>query len=320
MPEPEPEAPASENNAQRPAQALDNRPQRHIQHNPPEIRSPLREISPPPSPPFIPHINDDEDLEPRRRRIPSQVANTPVPVSSTALIASSSGSTTQKINASSSYFTGTETTTATRSTVNLVMSPPRRATRPLFIKTPPPSPPHNENFWSDDEIPKFNDENVVPQNSGVKGKEKEEEPALSSDGFGDDSMDLDPVFLARLDTVEREAYSRTEKILPAPSTTSSRSGSLALGGQSQTSAVGVRSAASRNAGQVIDVIIIEDDEEEDDKENSPVPTRHVRRRTEDRGGGFGIRGPPPSQRAREPGRPAILARTASDVIELSDSD
>lgn len=153
----------------------------------------------------------------------------------------------------------------------------------------------------------------------MKGKEKEEQPALSSDGFGD-SMDLDPVFLARVDAVERDAYSRTEKILPAPSATSSRSGSLALGGQSQMSAVGVRSASSRNAGQVIDVITIEDDEDEDDKENSPVPTRHVRRRTEDRGGGFGIRGPPPTQRAREPGRPAILARTASDVIELSDSD
>jgi RecQ-mediated genome instability protein 1 len=152
---------------------------------------------------------------------------------------------------------------------------------------------------------------MIPQNPVIQGKGKERELLSSSDEFGDDSMDLDPEFLAGLDTVEREAYSRTEKMVTAPSAMSSRPGSLALGGRSQSSALGGRPATSRNAGPAIDVITIEDDE--DDKENFPVPTRHVRRRTDDGGG-------PPSQRARDDGRPIILARAASDVIELSDSD
>ncbi|KAF9456620.1 hypothetical protein BDZ94DRAFT_1275214 [Collybia nuda] len=272
-----------------------NEPQWRNQHNLSESRPPLREISPPPSPPSAHHINDDEDLEPRRRRVPGRVPDVLTLASS---VASPPQSNIQKINRSS-HFTSIETNAA--ELVDLVVSPPRRTAKPLFVQTKP-SP--------------FHDENVEPLKLSEKGKEKEQESDWSSDGFGDESMELDPDFLERLDRVEKEAYGHAEKVPPASFTESSRADSSALSGRSQTFVV----VQSQISEPVIDVITIEDDEEEGDKENSPVPTRHVRRRTEDVSGEVISPEPATSQRTREPGRPVILARTPSDVIELSDSE
>lgn len=75
----------------------------------------------------------------------------------------------------------------------------------------------------------------------------------------------------------------------------------------------------------VDVIEIDDSDEDmddaEDKENQPVPARHVRQRmsndTQAVGRGFGLAGPPLSQRT---GRPVVLATNADDIIDLSDSD
>ena len=116
---------------------------------------------------------------------------------------------------------------------------------------------------------------------------------------------IDDETLEKLNAVEKEAY--------AGGNAARWSSSI----QSQEKCSSSTAVASR------DVITIDDDEEEgDDKENFPVPTRHVRQRTEeDRMGGFGGGRPGGSQRARQPNRPIILAKTASAVIDLSgDSD
>ena len=117
---------------------------------------------------------------------------------------------------------------------------------------------------------------------------------------------IDDETLEKLNAVEKEAYAGN-------STTTRWPPSI----QSQAKGSSSVAVASR------DIITIEDDDDEgDDKENFPVPTRHVRRRTEEDGmGGFSGGRPGGSQRVRHPNRPIVLAKTASAVIDLSgDSD
>jgi len=118
---------------------------------------------------------------------------------------------------------------------------------------------------------------------------------------------IDDETLEKLNAVEKEAYASGNSTATRWSSSS----------QSQVKRSSFAGVAPR------DVITIEDDEDEgDDKENFPVPTRHVRRRTEEDGmGGFSGGRPGGSQRARQPNRPVVLAKTASAVIDLSgDSD
>ena len=116
-------------------------------------------------------------------------------------------------------------------------------------------------------------------------------------------FEIDDEALEKLDAVEKEAYA-------------SGNGTRSKSSQPQANCSSSVAVASR------DVITIEDDEDEgDDKENFPVPTRHVRRRTEDGVGEFSGSGPGGSQRARQPNRPIVLAKTVSAIIDLSgDSD
>ncbi|KAG6853981.1 hypothetical protein C0991_011844 [Blastosporella zonata] len=297
---------------------------------PPVIaRSPLRDISPPP--PAIRHGNDDEDLETRRRRIPTGNPDHPAPSRSTAT--------------TSSYFADS---TASRSQTLIgspafSMSPTLRQTRPN-LSSPAPSPQlEDEHFWSDDEnenlrrslspgkVGFVNDFGAVAVNflaqlpqhklsqttastraqphsatqkrgndnsaSGSKGKGKRIEVDVSSDEYDNDEM-FDNNMIADLDAIEKEAFNGA----PRPASTAGR-GSSALGA---STGGGVAGGAELN--------VIEIDSDEDDKENTPVPTRHVRRRV----GGGQSQGFWGSQ-ARS-GQPVILAKTEEDIIELSDSD
>ncbi|KAF5382007.1 hypothetical protein D9615_004446 [Tricholomella constricta] len=132
---------------------------------------------------------------------------------------------------------------------------------------------------------------------------------FSSDEF-DDDISFDSEVLAGLDAIEAlntttrstAAAAAAEFQPPSAVGSGSRSGSSTIGARSQSSA--------------LDVITIDDDSDEDDKENLPVPTRHVRRRFD----GGGMSQGTANQRARDPGRPIVLARSASDVIDVSDSD
>jgi RecQ-mediated genome instability protein 1 len=209
-----------------------------------------------------------------------------------------------------------------------VIPPPkgREAQIPLFIASSPPlARPEDENFWANDDGSPIGRGDAkhgiwLPENKQLElEKDNGISPRMEDlDLFEDDSMDFDPKFLEGLDTVEKEAYDR---IVPPPSSALTFNPESSDKSRSSTAA---SPSTGRSIGQVIDVITIDEDDDGDaeDKENVPVPTRHVRRRTEDdvRGGRQGTRTLSGSQRARNPGRPTILAKTASAVIDLSDSD
>jgi len=203
---------------------------------------------------------------------------------------------------------------------------------PLFITSPPPSPgPEDEDFWANDgrsSIVKGDGKkkgesmssDKQPEQRKGKGKEKmTSDRTDDSDELGNESMDLDPKLLEVLDTAEKEAYDRMLAHSPSSALVSGSGSS----DRPRSSTVALPSTG-RNIAQGIEIINIEDDDENEDaedKENVPVPKRHVRRRTEDDGrGGLDARVLSGSQRARDPGRPTILAKTASAVIDLSDSD
>ncbi|KAF9451884.1 hypothetical protein P691DRAFT_756883 [Macrolepiota fuliginosa MF-IS2] len=71
-------------------------PQPQLQHAAtaqPTMRSPLREISPPPGPPLYPTFNDDANLEPRRRKLPSNTQASSAPSATLVPTAAASTST-----------------------------------------------------------------------------------------------------------------------------------------------------------------------------------------------------------------------------------
>ncbi|KZP25218.1 hypothetical protein FIBSPDRAFT_821169 [Athelia psychrophila] len=98
--------------------------------------------------------------------------------------------------------------------------------------------------------------------------------------FGDDDVALvmdDASALQELEMIEGTHRASAPAVVP-PS--SSGSGSRSVGGNSRTSAP---TRAPMRSDDLDDaVIVIESDEEQGDKENVPVPTRHVRRRTQQR--------------------------------------
>lgn len=314
-----------------PAPALNNQTQ--IQPSV-EVRSPLRDISPPLSP-LIPNMNDDEDIGPRRRRVPTR--NTDAQRTSAAEVDATSISpyfSNTRASKSGAQSTGTLPDNGLGTTeIDLVLSPKRREVRRPFIIASPPSP-GPEDFWgNEDERPmnrgdakkgaQLSNDKQDEQGKG-KGKGKGKERATnyrpeSSDDFEDDSVDFDPKFLEVLDTAEKEAYDRI-MVPPSSSALPSTSGSS----DKSRSSTATQLSTSRSVTQAIEVITIEDEDDNgdaEDKENVPVPTRHVRRRTDEDGRGrLSARVLSGSQRARDPGRPTILAKTASAVIDLSDSD
>lgn len=222
------------------------------------VRSPLREISPPPSPTLVgsahPH-SDDED-QPRRRRIPNASASA----------ASRFDSLPHNNNViSSSLFKETVPNQRASSSINAVrqalpLSPAVR--EPTVIE----SDDEDENAtWESRNRPirpipaRSTSSAKPPSPSAGKGKEK----ATGSDYDDDMFEELPSSFYDEIDKVE-----------------------LAVGMKSLSTAsvvstgMGRGSATDHSASFSVvhsEVITVEDDDE-DDKENVPAPTRHVRQR------------------------------------------
>ncbi|RDB26422.1 RecQ-mediated genome instability protein 1 [Hypsizygus marmoreus] len=154
------------------------------------VRSPLHEISLPPSPPHDPFENDDENLEPRRRRIPNRVPDLTASTSSMLVHTGQATNSGRRTENTSSYFatavasgSGSRTAPAgskssISTTIDLVLSPHRRVGQPLFLGSPPPSPgPEDEHFWSDDELVDHDAENRRPglseaQRASLSGEDR----------------------------------------------------------------------------------------------------------------------------------------------------
>ncbi|KAJ3851578.1 hypothetical protein EV368DRAFT_42845 [Lentinula lateritia] len=244
------------------------------------VRSPLREISPPPSPTLVgsahPH-SDDED-QPRRRRIPNASAST-----------ASRGNPLPHNNAiSSSLFKQTVPNQIVSSSINAV-----RQALPLSPAVREPTV-----IGSDDE-----DENTTwvsrnrpirpipararsstssakpPSPSAGKGKEKATESDYDDDLF----EELPSSFYDEIDKVELAVGMKSLSTASVVSTSTGR---------------GSTTDHSASFSVVNSEVITVDDDDEDDKENVPAPTRHVRQR----------RGVPPIMLATD------------DILELSDSD
>ena len=223
-----------------------------------------------------------------------------------------------------------------------------------ILPSPPPEPPANNqparlepspfDFDFLDETDENQRPGIQPSKNSDKGKgpmEVDHPPKNpvhrggdSSDeyGFMDDENDFaDANFLGDLDRVEKAALEASYSSGSVPRS-SSISGSGGVSSSLASSYVmvdkgkGTTKPTSEPATQASDVIEIDDSDEEmleaDDKENQPVPTRHVRRRTED-----GIAGPafplpsaqPRSQRmSQKSKRPVVLAINPEDIIDLSD--
>ena len=312
------------------------------------MRSPLREISPPPSPSLLPQRNDDEDLEPRRRKVPKNnsssssaatsrpIAGLPSPTSlggvSTARTATLVGS-----NSTSPHFPfsgpqinvlSVENARSTRGRgMGLNLQPTIRQTAPN-LPSPPTQEPDEASF--DFELLDELDENHPPSKpiaNNNKGKGRAADATRtktraelsdefpSSDDYGIDNMNDD--FWRELDKAEASA---DRSSLCAPATTSSSSSGLGSSWSAverKTGGVATRDTLALSAP--LEVITINSDDDlmsTEDKENVPVPTRHVRRRTEDDWEGFGGGG----LSQRRDGRPVVLARSPNDIIDLTDSE
>ena len=329
LPEHEPAPARDDTDSANTRQSALNNQTRQAQSSVLEFRSPLRDISPPPPPPLIHSMNDDEELEPRRRRVPHRKTNA-IPSQGPSTAKSDTTSISPYFSMTGAPKVGAQSRAKQldnglgTTDIDLLLSPKRREVhRPFLITSPPPlAGPEDEGFWANDNGGPANGDNTKEasgkQAEQGKGKGKEKPTSYSAedlDDFEDDSMDFDPKFLEGLDTIEKEAYNRMTA--PPPS-----SALPSTSGSSNNSTMALPSTG-KSTIQAIEVITIEDDEDGDaeDKENVPVPTRHVRRRTGDDGsGGLGTRVLSGSQRSRDPGRPTILAKTASAVIDLSDSD
>jgi RecQ-mediated genome instability protein 1 len=177
--------------------------------------------------------------------------------------------------------------------------------------------------------PRDNDKGKGPMEVDFPTKGPANGGDYSSDdyGFMDDESDFaDANFLGDLDRVEKaalEASSNASGLVPVSSSASASVGtssSLASSFVMVDNDTGtVAKPASEVATKASDVIEIDDSDEEmleaDDKENQPVPTRHVRRRTE-----AGIAGPAFTQHrsqrlTQKPKGPVVLA---DDIIDISD--
>ncbi|KAJ7773414.1 hypothetical protein B0H16DRAFT_148641 [Mycena metata] len=170
--------------------------------NPPppqQIRSPLRDISPPPSPtlPVDSHHHSDDEDQPRRRRVPA-----PPPAS----IASSSSTL-----VTSAYFPSSENAgpPPRRGDMGLVLSPTRMG--PIEIDS------------SSDEENGPSKRRIIGLRGAPKKKAtpppKEEPP---SDDFGDDDMVVDDKFLEELAKAEAQYITPAPEAGPSAGPSSSR--------------------------------------------------------------------------------------------------
>jgi len=313
------------------------------------MRSPLREISPPPSPPLFPQRNDDEDLEPRRRKVPKNNSSsssiaTSRPIAGLPSLTSLGGVSTAHSatlvgnNSTSPHFpfSGPQVNvlsvenvrSAKGRSMGLNLQPTIRQTAPN-LPSPPTQEPDEASF--DFELLDELDENQPPSKpiaNSNKGKGRATDATTtktraelsdefpSSDDYGIGDMNDD--FWRELDEAEASA---DRSSFCAPATTSSSSSGLG----SSWSAVGRKTGGVTTRDMPLalsaplEVITIDSDDDPmsaEDKENVPVPTRHVRRRTEDDWEGFSGGG----LTQRRDGRPVVLATNPNDILVLTDSE
>ncbi|KAF8907305.1 hypothetical protein CPB84DRAFT_300216 [Gymnopilus junonius] len=330
------------------------------------VRSPLRDICPPPMPMFPQH-EDDVEMEPRRR-LPANSSLNDAPVASSSkekkqdrpiigLPSRHPRTSTGSVSEQSDEAKGKNTKNvpaAERATLVYAGSHSKSTTSPYFGNRATASwskSPKSQNLdfnfeptsgqarrtlpatsterpaeqsFDFDFLDEMDQENHAPQID--KGKRRADDEDGSSDYGMNDSNDFaDPSFLEDLDKVEKAALSSGGSI---PSSHFSSD-------PSHGAAISLLAKSSPSSAQVppSEIIEIGDSDDEmlgnDDKENKPVAARHVRRRTEDNENPFltnsNSRPSTPSSQSRLPmsqktGKPVILAKKPSDIIDLSDSD
>ncbi|KAL6307428.1 hypothetical protein BKA93DRAFT_768219 [Sparassis latifolia] len=276
------------------------------------IRSPFRELSEPPSPiagPSRPSYDDDEG-QPRRRKVPSRAGRSPSPAPPPR----------NRHETQSHYFTSASGSGAGSSS-SKGRNAEILARERLF--SPHRQPPVV--------VPDSDDEEPAPSATAVAGLGPSHQPPSPRTASSDDLFDemyADPALFEQLDRVEREAMATQTTSTTAARTATARAIGAASTGPSSISASGSGSGPSGSSSAVesglsgvgtgsnssgsnrgggadagetertavdrVNLDIVTIDSDEDDKENVPVPTRHVRRRT------------------------ARMAVTRGDVIELSD--
>ncbi|KAL0065077.1 hypothetical protein AAF712_007913 [Marasmius tenuissimus] len=242
-------------------------PDPELESEPPEsppavmgVRSPLRDISPPPSPilPVDSHSHIEDEDQPRRRRIPAPSQS--IPPSTTAAPPSTQPrrppiSTQSNGSLPTQGPIDIESDEEDENNSSWMADTRRRPVKPLPARgrlsegSPSNVPaPDNKSQFKEDYAP-------TPT-----------KPIMIED---DDDMfddDLDAEFLAGIDEAEMKAMGEQFQSMGTPSGTPSK-------------AVASRTSTSEPLEETHVETITIDDEEEDDKENVPVLSRNVRRRT-----------------------------------------
>ncbi|OBZ72231.1 RecQ-mediated genome instability protein 1 [Grifola frondosa] len=234
------------------------------------VRSPLRDISPPPSPPAAGPSgtsHDDDEGQPRRRKVPNRLGRTPSPEPPPR------NRRQQPVH--SHYFAGSTTSNAAAVLAGEnLFSPHRQA--PIFV------------LDSDEE-----DGGVPAPGTTVigSGKQKDKQPEADTSSEYAFESDLGDEILEQADRLEREALQCTQATdATLVETTKTQGTAESTAGLSSSRGSGSRAGLSssstgesRNARAAATVIDVDEDVisisgDEDDKENVPAPTRHVRRR------------------------------------------
>ncbi|KAJ7593310.1 hypothetical protein C8J56DRAFT_823421 [Mycena floridula] len=284
---------------------------------PDDGRSPLRQITPPRSPPsdidqygFREGHSDDEG-QPRRRRIPNQGQNEnnmprndlheqqqprrvlPLPLPSSSVPRSTGpaahpSSSTVVSSSSSTYFPKSTTIKRADSGLgrSLALSPTIRSTGPVIIESD-----------SDDEEWRIAASIHQPRDKG-KGKAPailpkvtpQADPTNADDefDFGDEDA-YDPAFFEEIEKLEMQSMDvNRSRSTTAPSSsdvaapTVNSLSTLSRSSEPRTAAPRSQSVAGRSRAtpsqQTFEVVVIADDSAGEDKENVPAPVRRVKRR------------------------------------------
>ncbi|KAF7977500.1 hypothetical protein HWV62_3468 [Athelia sp. TMB] len=232
-------------------------------------RTPFRDLSPPPLPGPSTRVHADDEEAPRRRKVPAPVPSvSTIPASSSTLVES-------RYFASAGSSNVTAVSTMRELAAERILSPSRTDVVIIPDSPSPPPPPSTKKTRPIAQLP-----------ARSKGKQTASQtPSSDFDfDFGDDDVALvmdDASALQELEMIEGTHSASIPAAVPPNS--SSGSGSRSVGGSSRAG-VAARAAPVRDDALDDSVITIDSEEEEGDKENVPVPTRHVRRRTQQRRG------------------------------------
>jgi len=319
------------------------------------VRSPLRDISPPPAPAFPQH-NDDIEMEPRRRLpeasslnsasttgggdrqsrpiagLPSRLGKTstggPNDLSDAEPSSLSTSSPYFRGNSEASNFIGKKSVNAPVQQLDFNFESTWRQVQPT-LPSPPYDPP-NVSFDFDffDDL----DQENQPPLPDDKGKGRQISAPMVIDDLGSDEYDMDdendfadPMFLENIDKLEKAALQRGTSVI---STNNPPSGSVSILGGSTTSDVSLRTSARIITGgssvkaRTAPLATMEDDVIEIDDSGDEILEAEDKENA-----------PVPTRHIRrkietkehsqnqsrsQRNRPVILAAHPEDVIDLSD--